>query len=90
MLINNSAMTVSPSLYNAGAAAVYTGTCGSMTLVTGGCSAPSSANALINLSGLTPGDTLRIRVWTTNTYTFDVYFNSFSFKRKLIIMISLS
>ena len=67
--------TTSPSLFNAGAAAVYTGTCGSMTLVTGGCFSTSGANALISLFGLTSNDTLRIRVWTTSTYAFDVNFN---------------
>ncbi len=59
-----------------GGAAIYTGTCGSLTLFD--CdddSSPNDAMPLINATGLTPGSTVWIRVWeygNDNNGTFDL------------------
>lgn len=48
-------------------AQVYSGSCGSLVLLSGACASTSGGTATINLTGLTNGTTYRIRVYTTAT-----------------------
>ena len=57
-----------------GSIAVYTGSCGALTLLQ--CDADSSSNGLmpyLNLTGLTPGSTIFIRFWESGNDVFGTF-----------------
>ncbi len=51
---------------SASAIAVYSGSCGSLTQISGACATTSSGAAAINFTGLTIGTTYTVRVYTTS------------------------
>jgi len=53
--------------------ALYTGTCGALTLVTCDDDSGTGNMSMISASGLTPGSTLYVRVWEYNNNDFDTF-----------------
>jgi hypothetical protein len=55
------------------AMAIYSGSCGSLTQLSGACATTSSGTATLNLGGLTNGTTYYVRVFTTSTGVYGTF-----------------